>query len=53
MASVHPHAGLVVHVLHAVSAVGGVGVGVAAVVAVQLDAAVAEDLVAGLPDGKI
>ena len=44
MAPVHPHAGLVVRVLPAAAAaaVGGV---VAAVVAVQLDAAVAEDAV--------
>ena len=43
MAPVHPHAGLVVRVLPA--AVAAVGGGVAAVVAVQLDAAVAEDAV--------
>ena len=53
MAPVHPHARLVVRVLPVPPvAVGRVGrvVGVAAVVAVQLDAAVAEDAVVRVDD---
>ena len=52
MAPVHPHARLVVRVLPVPVAVGRVGrvVGVAAVVAVQLDAAVAEDAVVRVDD---
>ena len=50
VAPLHPHAGLVVRVLHAAAVGVGRRVDVAAVVAVQLDAAVAEHLVVGEDD---